>query len=40
MFIKEEGEVILEQDRHDNMLFNVLQEGQFKLMLLEEDNKN
>ena len=36
MFIKE-GEVILEQDRH-NMLFNVLQEGQFMLKLLKVKN--
>ena len=33
-----EGEVILEQDRHDNMLFNVLQEGQFMLRLLKVKN--
>ena len=38
MFIKEEGEVILEQDRHNNMLFNVLQEGQFMLKLLKVKN--
>ena len=25
MFVKEEGEVILEQERHNNVLFNVLQ---------------
>ena len=34
MFIKEEGEVILEQDRHNNML----QEGQFMLKLLKVKN--
>ena len=38
MFIKEEGEVIVEQDRHNNMLFNVLQEGQFMLKLLKVKN--
>ena len=38
MLIKEEGEVILEQDRHDNMLSNVLQEGQFMLKLLKVKN--
>ena len=38
MFIKEEGEVILEQDRHNNMLFNVLQEGQFMFKLLKVKN--
>ena len=37
MFNKE-GEVILEQDRHKNMLFNVLQEGQFMLKLLKVKN--
>ena len=36
MFIK--GEVILEQDRHNNVLFNVLQEGQFMLKLLKVTN--
>jgi len=38
MFIKEEGEVILEQDRHNNVLFNMLQEGQFMLKLLKVKN--
>ena len=37
MFNKE-GEVILEQDRHNNVLFNVLQEGQFMLKLLKVKN--
>ena len=37
MLIKE-GEVVLEQDRHNNMLFNVLQEGQFMLKLLKVKN--
>ena len=32
------GEVILEQDRHNNMLFNVLQEGEFMLKLLKVKN--
>ena len=37
VFIKEEGEVILEQDRHNN-IFNMLQEGQFMLKLLKVKN--
>ena len=35
MFNKEEGDVILEQDTHNNVQFSVLQEGQFMLKLLK-----